>query len=597
MNPNQLFADAKARLDRGDASGALAVLDPLTAAVGPHPAILHLAAMAQRTLGDLTAAEGSFRQAMALPGHPRDPVLLTNAASLFEAVGKTDEALALLDEAAGLAPQAEDIQLARLAAIRRHRGDDAAEAAWQVSLRTQPQSASLHHHHALFLRDASRSRDALAAIDRALELAPGSANARQLKARLLLDLGEPATGEFLALRDSTADRGDVAKGLAASLAAEGRVDEALAGLDAFLSEHPERIDVARTRYSMAAQFYDAATAERALAGLAAAKPTVPDLALLLVGMVWRARGAGEASAALDAAALDEALPAVRFQRAEMASELGDLARADTIFEALEPHFATAPPAVAMAQVRHHFRAGRIELAASLAHRLARESGLMEAWAHVETGWRLLEDPRWAWLTGDGGLAQAWPLSTFTDYRADLIALLRQLHAPIRNHPVEQSPRGGTQTDGVLLSRDDPALRAYRDDVRTCVSNYLAGLPELGDEHPLTLARQRHLRFAGSWSIRLTGEGYHTAHFHNEGVISSASYIVLPDEVARGGGEKRGWIEFGRPAANLGLDVAPFAAIQPEVGSLALFPSFFWHGTRPFGQGERMTIAFDIAPVA
>ena len=35
-------------------------------------------------------------------------------------------------------------------------------------------------------------------------------------------------------------------------------------------------------------------------------------------------------------------------------------------------------------------------------------------------------------------------------------------------------------------------------------------------------------------------------------------------------------------------------IRPEEGMLALFPSWQWHGTRPFAQGERLTMAFDAA---
>jgi len=37
-------------------------------------------------------------------------------------------------------------------------------------------------------------------------------------------------------------------------------------------------------------------------------------------------------------------------------------------------------------------------------------------------------------------------------------------------------------------------------------------------------------------------------------------------------------------------------IEPKPGRLALFPSWMWHGTRPFAEGERITVAFDVAPV-
>jgi hypothetical protein len=37
-------------------------------------------------------------------------------------------------------------------------------------------------------------------------------------------------------------------------------------------------------------------------------------------------------------------------------------------------------------------------------------------------------------------------------------------------------------------------------------------------------------------------------------------------------------------------------LKPEPGLLVLFPSWLWHGTRPFhGNGTRLTIAFDLVP--
>ena len=36
-------------------------------------------------------------------------------------------------------------------------------------------------------------------------------------------------------------------------------------------------------------------------------------------------------------------------------------------------------------------------------------------------------------------------------------------------------------------------------------------------------------------------------------------------------------------------------VEPRPGRLVLFPSWMWHGTVPFGAGERLTVAFDVAP--
>jgi hypothetical protein len=59
----------------------------------------------------------------------------------------------------------------------------------------------------------------------------------------------------------------------------------------------------------------------------------------------------------------------------------------------------------------------------------------------------------------------------------------------------------------------------------------------------------------------------------------------------------GWIQFGQPMDELGLDLPPRRLIKPKPGYLALFPSYTWHGTVPFVDAEpRLTIAFDMQPM-
>jgi hypothetical protein len=43
-----------------------------------------------------------------------------------------------------------------------------------------------------------------------------------------------------------------------------------------------------------------------------------------------------------------------------------------------------------------------------------------------------------------------------------------------------------------------------------------------------------------------------------------------------------------------LDLAPLKIVEPRAGGLILFPSYLYHGTRPFCAGERLTVAFDAA---
>ena len=75
-----------------------------------------------------------------------------------------------------------------------------------------------------------------------------------------------------------------------------------------------------------------------------------------------------------------------------------------------------------------------------------------------------------------------------------------------------------------------------------------------------------------------------------GWLSSAFYVVLPPDL---GQNHAGWLTLGEPPAGQ-LDLPPHRMIEPRPGRLALFPSWMWHGTRPFTEGERITVAFDVA---
>lgn len=154
-------------------------------------------------------------------------------------------------------------------------------------------------------------------------------------------------------------------------------------------------------------------------------------------------------------------------------------------------------------------------------------------------------------------------------------------------------RGGTQTDGPLLSRIDPVIRQLRSAIVDAVERYRAQLPPVDEAHPLLRQRRdRRIRFSGSWSVRLRSGGHHSNHVHPLGWISSALYIALPGEVPGEG--HAGWLALGEPPPELETGLPPAAYIQPRPGQLVLFPSWMWHGTIPFPEGERLTVAFDVA---
>lgn len=220
-----------------------------------------------------------------------------------------------------------------------------------------------------------------------------------------------------------------------------------------------------------------------------------------------------------------------------------------------------------------------------------DPGNLMIWAALAVAWRLNGDPRHDWLCAQPGLHASWDLGLSAAELDRLAAVLRSLHSA-RYHPVGQSLRGGTQTRGSLLARPEPEIRALAQALGAAVRRHVGNLPPADPRHPLLRHRNANLAFGGSWSVRLADGGFHVAHVHPGGVLSSACYISLPGEI--GGSQAReGWLEIGRPPPELKVDLPPLATIEPRPGRLVLFPSYLFHGTRPFQAGERLTVAFDV----
>ncbi len=165
-----------------------------------------------------------------------------------------------------------------------------------------------------------------------------------------------------------------------------------------------------------------------------------------------------------------------------------------------------------------------------------------------------------------------------------------------SYPIGQSVRGGTQTDGPLFARADPEIRALRASIVEAVERHIRSLGAIDRRHPVLRHRPHPVRFAGSWSVRLRGAGHHTNHIHPQGWLSSAFYVSVASQELMGPAPA-GWLALGGPPAELGLDLPPLRMIEPKPGRLVLFPSIIWHGTVPFAGGERLSVAFDVAPPA
>jgi hypothetical protein len=284
-------------------------------------------------------------------------------------------------------------------------------------------------------------------------------------------------------------------------------------------------------------------------------------------------------------------PFITLAAAVHASDAGDVAAADADFARLER---LGDASIAVHHVRHLVRTGRWARAAALIQPWLAGPASDDFYPYAGLVWRVTGDRRQAWLDRDGALVRTFDLGAALPPLDDLAATLRTLHR-LRGDPLDQSVRGGSQTDGPLLANLDPAIQATRTAIVVAVEAYIAALPARDARHPaLRHRRDARPRFAGSWSVRLRGAGRHTNHIHPLGWISSALYVGVPEHRA-GHPPDAGWLTIGEPPSDLGLDLPPYRTVRPAPGTLVLFPSTCWHGTRPVADGERLTIAFDIAP--
>lgn len=176
--------------------------------------------------------------------------------------------------------------------------------------------------------------------------------------------------------------------------------------------------------------------------------------------------------------------------------------------------------------------------------------------------------------------------------SDLAQELKRIH-PFKTHPFGQSVRGGSQLPDIL-SLNNPLINIFRKSIQEPVNRYLKTLGN-NTEHPLTKYNTGRWKCSGIWSVWLHPGGYHENHIHPEGWLSSACYIELPDDIDDEDG-KLGWLKLGQPMFPTQPQLGVEHWVKPEVGHLALFPSYMWHGTSLFtGNKPRLSIALDIVP--
>ncbi len=466
------------------------------------------------------------------------------------------------------------------------RGDIAVALLTPLTARA-PALAKLWQVLGLALRGEQRMGEALAAFDRAAALNPGDARIALGKAQVSFEAGLPAAAAFGALLARGGDA-NLTLTTADALMTEGRAGDASALIARVLADHPDWLDGQDAMVRFAAVMGEGEPTAH-LAKSVAAHPGHVPLRLALVRNLAQLGDYARATQVLEDGRrrlgdqmVFDAVGAM------IATEAGDDARAETLFNRAARF---GDPGITRYHIRHCLRIGRADQAAALGEALLGSNAAPSIWPYLSLAWRLMGDERAAWLDGDPPFVRVVDLDLPPTELQALGDVLRGLHIA-RAHLPDQSVRGGTQTDKPLFHRLEPEIAALKARITDAVRDYIDALPPFVAGHPLLGTPRGEILYEGSWSVRLNAQGFHTCHTHLAGWISSAFYVSIP-AAAQLGAEPSGWLELGAPPADLRVNLPAYARHAPVPGRLVLFPSTMWHGTLPFDDGERLTIAFDV----
>ncbi|MFM7404563.1 MAG: 2OG-Fe(II) oxygenase family protein [Erythrobacter sp.] len=478
--------------------------------------------------------------------------------------------------------------------LRDHDDPEGARALLIAALERYPDEALLWQCLGLAERALLESASAIAALERAAHLAPQDGKIAHALAHVSFEAGLPAVALFdRALALLPAD-GSVVTGRAAAQFAQGAFSAAVADLAAVCRSSPLWLAGHQALAEIRWQCGDGPASTDSYREALGQHPQSKQLWLGLIDRLLYLEDFAQAQEELHSAhralgEVEEFLPI----SAICASEIGDQTAADAHFAVLFTQERYLRSASMLSRgARHLLRTGRPAAAATLLETGVQQPEASTLWPYLATAWRMLEDPRWRWLEDDARLIRRLQI-----YRPEelpqLAECLRAMHQGT-HEPLGQSVRKGSQTDGPLFARIEPPIVDLRHRIEAAVKAYIADLGPIVPGHPTLGHRPRNVRFAGSWSVRLTGAGHHSNHVHPQGWLSSALNVVMP-RPAECGAAPAGHLQFGVPPSELGIGLDPFRTAAPEPGWLTLFPSTMWHGTVPIAGGERMTVAFDVRP--
>ena len=185
-----------------------------------------------------------------------------------------------------------------------------------------------------------------------------------------------------------------------------------------------------------------------------------------------------------------------------------------------------------------------------------------------------------------------------DGYADMQAFNHALSSHVLAHPtLTPSPKAHAtrkgRHSGELLSAPLGPMATFRDEVLSAFQAYRRRF--IGEAaHPF-LDRCPDQVTLSVWGVVMDTDGHQVPHIHPAAWLSGVYYVEVPESIGVDDPDHGGWIEFGRPPADIHAAHDPDVRLyRPEAGLMLLFPSHFYHRTVPLkGQARRISIAFDV----
>lgn len=171
-------------------------------------------------------------------------------------------------------------------------------------------------------------------------------------------------------------------------------------------------------------------------------------------------------------------------------------------------------------------------------------------------------------------------------RAEILA-----NPSLHRDPAGHATRFGLRT-GTFPAAGDRASAALVGAIRAAIGAYAGAL---AGDHPFVRARPLRATLT-QWALVFRGAGHQLPHHHPGCWLTGVYYVSARRDSPRPDSSYPGKIRIGGLPDWAGVAPPwPLLEIEPEPGTLLLFPSFVPHETVPPGEGaERISVAFDVA---